>query len=183
MMKQIENDEATAVLPQPCNGPLYDKATLGDHLGKVFEELCELSEAVAQYTNDPDSVKNYDHMCLEATDGITALTTLLEYVKCDESMRQEYQRRVNHSNAVRDGGQEGEKMSNFARKARRKNLKTFKRDVDYSVQCRHESESGGPARDNRADYPRSQCGVRDVRQSDDDIRRGGTQVHSAGARK
>ena len=105
MMKQIENDEATAVLPQPCNGPLYDKATLGDHLGKVFEELYELSEAVVQYTNDPDSVKNYDHMCLEATDGITALTTLLEYVKCDESMRQEYQRRVNHSNAVRDGGQ------------------------------------------------------------------------------
>ena len=104
MMKQIENDEATAVLPQPCNGPLYDKATLGDHLGKVFEELCELSEAVVQYTNDPDSVKNYNHMCLEATDGITALTTLLEYVKRDESMRQEYQLRVNHSNAVRDGG-------------------------------------------------------------------------------
>ena len=104
MMKQIENDKETVVLPQPCNGPLYDKATLGDHLGKVFEELYELSEAVVQYTNDPDSVKNYDHMCLEATDGITALTTLLEYVKCDESMRQEYQRRVNHSNAVRDGG-------------------------------------------------------------------------------
>ena len=104
MMKQIENDKETAVLPQPCNGPLYDKATLGDHLGKVFEELYELYEAVAQYTNDPDSVKNYDHMCLEATDGITALTTLLEYVKCDESMRQEYQRQVNQSNAVRDGG-------------------------------------------------------------------------------
>ena len=104
MMKQIENDKETVVLPHPCNGPLYDKATLGDHLGKVFEELYELSEAVVQYTNDPDSVKNYDHMCLEATDGITALTTLLEYVKCDESMRQEYQRRVNHSNAVRDGG-------------------------------------------------------------------------------
>ena len=104
MMKQIENDKETVVLPQPCNGPLYDKATLGDHLGKAFEELYELSEAVVQYTNDPDSVKNYDHMCLEATDGITALTTLLEYVKCDESMRQEYQRRVNHSNAVRDGG-------------------------------------------------------------------------------
>ena len=104
MMKQIENDKETVVLPQPCNGPLYDKATLGDHLGKAFEELYELSEAVVQYTNDPDSVKNYDHMCLEATDGITALTTLLEYVKCDESMRQEYQCRVNHSNAVRDGG-------------------------------------------------------------------------------
>ena len=104
MMKQIENDKETVVLPQPCNGPLYDKATLGDYLGKVFEELYELSEAVVQYINDPDSVKNYDHMCLEATDGITALTTLLEYVKCDESMRQEYQRRVNHSNAVRDGG-------------------------------------------------------------------------------
>ena len=104
MMKQIENDKETVVLPQPCNGPLYDNATLGDHLGKVFEEIYELSEAVVQYTNDPDSVKNYDHMCLEATDGITALTTLLEYVKCDESMRQEYQHRVNHSNAVRDGG-------------------------------------------------------------------------------
>jgi hypothetical protein len=104
MMKQIENDKTAVVLPRPCNGPLYDKATLGDHFGKVCEELYELYEAVAQYTNDPDSVKNYDHMCLEATDGITALTTLLEYVKCDESMRQEYQRRVNHSNAVRDGG-------------------------------------------------------------------------------
>ena len=103
MMKQIENDKETVVLPQPCNGPLYDKATLSDHLGKVIEEICELSEAVAEYVNDP-SVKNYDHMCLEATDGITALTTVLEYVKCDEWMRQEYQRRVNHSNAVRDGG-------------------------------------------------------------------------------
>ena len=29
---------------------------------------------------------------------------MLEYVKCDESMRQEYQRRVNDSNAKRDGG-------------------------------------------------------------------------------
>ena len=103
MMKQIENDEATAVLPQPCNGPLYDKATLGDHLGKVIEEIRELSEAVAEYVNDP-RLKNYDHMCLEATDGITALTTLLEYVKCDESMRRVFQRRVNLSNAVRDGG-------------------------------------------------------------------------------
>ena len=105
MMKQIDSEETTVVLPQPCNGPFYDKATLGDHLGKVFEEFCELSEAVVEYANDPDSVKRYDHMCLEATDGITALTTLLEYVKCDERMRQEYQRRVNHSNAVRDGGQ------------------------------------------------------------------------------
>lgn len=104
MMKQIENDKATVVLPQPCNGPLYDKETLGCHLAKVSEEICELYEAVAEYVSDPNSVKNYDHMCLEATDGITALTTLLEYVKCDESMRQEYQRRVNHSNAVRDGG-------------------------------------------------------------------------------
>ena len=104
MMKQIENDKTAVVLPRPCNGPLYAGESLGYHLGKVIEEICELSEAVVQYTNDPDSVKNYDHMCLEATDGITALTTLLEYVKCDESMRQEYQRRVNDSNAVRDGG-------------------------------------------------------------------------------
>ena len=105
MMKQIENDKETVVLPQPCNGPLYDKATLGDHLGKVFEELYELYEAVAQYTNDPDSVKNYNHMCLEATDVITATTTLLDRIGCNEEMRQEYQRQVNQSNAVRDGGQ------------------------------------------------------------------------------
>ena len=104
MTKQIENDKTAVVLPRPCNGPLYAGKSLGDHLGKVIEEICELSEAVVEYEDDPDSVKKYDHMCLEATDGITALTTLLEYVKCDESMRQEYQRRVNHSNAVRDGG-------------------------------------------------------------------------------
>ena len=103
IMKQIENDEETVVLPQPCNGPLYDKATLGDHFGKVVEEIRELYEAVDEYVNDP-RLKNYDHMCLEATDCITALTTLLEYVKCDERLRQMFQRRVNLSNAVRDGG-------------------------------------------------------------------------------
>ena len=93
---------AGTILPRPCNGPLYDDWEFTTYIHKMREELAEI-ESAYKHINYGNGA-TIDHMCLEATDGITALTTLLEYVKCDESMRQEYQCRVNHSNAVRDGG-------------------------------------------------------------------------------
>ena len=101
MMKQIENDEATVVLPQPCNGPLYDGLTPDEFLNKVYEEVDELAEEI--WKNEDG--RNLKRVCLEATDAITALTTLLDRIGCNEEMRQKYQREVNESNARRDGGQ------------------------------------------------------------------------------
>ena len=101
MMKQIENDEATVVLPHPCNGPLYDGLAQDEFLNKVYEEVDELAEEI--WKNEDG--RNLKRVCLEATDAITALTTLLDRIGCNEEMRQKYQREVNESNARRDGGQ------------------------------------------------------------------------------
>lgn len=89
------------ILPQPCNGPLYDDCTLDDFFRKVCEEVDELEEELMKFTHGHDNRK---YVCLEATDAITALTTLLDRIGCNEEMRQKYQRRVNDSNAKRDGG-------------------------------------------------------------------------------
>ena len=103
MMKQIENDEATAVLPQPCNGPLYDDWCFADYTSKMREEVAEIEDAFRHI--DYRDGATIDHLFLECTDLITVVTSAMDAAKCDEHMRQEYQRRVNDSNAVRDGGQ------------------------------------------------------------------------------
>ena len=103
MMKRIEDGETTVVLPRPCNGPLYDKCTLHDHVDKVVEECDEMLEAYCGLRFDRQ--QSVDRFLLECTDVITAVTSLMESIGCNERMRQAYQRRVNHSNAVRDGGQ------------------------------------------------------------------------------
>ena len=90
------------ILPQPCNGPLYDGATPDAFLDKVYEEVDELEDEVLKFVHGHD---NFNEVCLEATDAITALTTLLDRIGCNEEMRQKYQREVNESNARRDGGQ------------------------------------------------------------------------------
>ena len=69
-------------------------------MNKVYEEVDELEREIWMNKDG----RNLKRVCLEATDAITALTTLLDRIGCDERMRQEYQRRVNDSNAVRDGG-------------------------------------------------------------------------------
>lgn len=103
MVKRIENDESAAVLPRPCNGPLYADCTLHDHVDKVVEECDEMLEAYCELRFDRQ--QSVDRFLLECTDVITAVTSLMESIGCNERMRQAYQRRVNHSNAVRDGGQ------------------------------------------------------------------------------
>ena len=110
MMKQIENDEATAVLPQPCNGPLYADWTFPDYIKKMREELAEIEQAYNDIATAPiGTTQGYNAMLvnslfLECTDMITVVTSAMDAAKCDEHMRQEYQRRVNDSNAKRDGG-------------------------------------------------------------------------------
>ena len=89
------------ILPQPCNGPLYDNWTPDELLNKVYEEVDELEREIWMNKDG----RNLKRVCLEATDAITALTTLLDRIGCNEEMRQEYQREVNESNARRDGGQ------------------------------------------------------------------------------
>ena len=103
MMKQIENDEATVVLPRPCNGPLYDDWCFADYTSKMREEVAEIEDAFRHI--DYRDGATIDHLFLECTDLITVVTSAMDAAKCDEHMRQEYQRRVNDSNAVRDGGQ------------------------------------------------------------------------------
>ena len=91
------------VLPQPCNGPLYNDCSLTDFLNKIYEEVNE-TESALRIVKDHNTSENRERVFLEATDVITATTSLLERLGCNEQMRQEYQRRVNESNAVRDGG-------------------------------------------------------------------------------
>ena len=110
MMKQIENDEATVVLPQPCNGPLYADWLFPDYIKKMREELAEIEQAYNDVATAPiGTTQGYNAMLvnslfLECTDMITVVTSAMDAAKCDEHMRQEYQRRVNDSNAKRDGG-------------------------------------------------------------------------------
>lgn len=92
------------ILPQPCNGPVYDNWVVHDFMSKVQEEVRELSTAVWELTECEDNEAVRHHLYLEATDVITATTSLLERLGCNEQMRQEYQYRVNRSNAHRDGG-------------------------------------------------------------------------------
>ena len=102
MMKQIENDEATVVLPQPCNGPLYDDWCFADYTSKMREEVAEIEDAFRHI--DYRDGATIDHLFLECTDLITVVTSAMESAGCGEKQRQVYQGMVNHSNAVRDGG-------------------------------------------------------------------------------
>ena len=110
MMKQIENDEATVVLPHPCNGPLYADWLFPDYIKKMREELAEIEQAYNDVATAPiGTTQGYNAMLvnslfLECTDMITVVTSAMDTAECDEHMRQEYQRRVNDSNAKRDGG-------------------------------------------------------------------------------
>ena len=97
-----QTEASDPVIPQPCNGPLYTNCTLRDHVDKVVEECDEMLEAYCELRFG--GKQSVDRFLLECTDVITAVTSLMESIGCNERMRQEYQRRVNHSNAVRDGG-------------------------------------------------------------------------------
>ena len=105
------DEETNVILPQPCNGPLYADWLFPDYIKKMREELAEIEQAYNDVATAPIGTTQWynamlvNSLFLECTDMITVVTSAMDAAKCDEHMRQEYQRRVNDSNAVRDGGQ------------------------------------------------------------------------------
>ena len=105
-----ELDRPATILPHPCNGPLYADWTFPDYIKKMREELAEIEQAYNDIATAPNGTTTGDNailvnsLFLECTDMITVVTSAMDAAKCDEHMRQEYQRRVNDSNAKRDGG-------------------------------------------------------------------------------
>ena len=100
-------DEPEAILPRPCNGPLFDGWTLLDWMGKVTEEFKEIREAAGeQIARDgmKTKVALSPHLWYELTDLITVCTSMLAATGCDFETRQAIQCQINTSNAERDEG-------------------------------------------------------------------------------
>lgn len=92
---------ASVVLPHPCDGELYKDWTAADYFAKIAEEHLEVIDAYKEIEkNGGDS----QHFLRECTDLIVATTGLMNYLGCDEEMRQKYMKEINESNAKRDGG-------------------------------------------------------------------------------
>lgn len=92
---------ASVVLPHPCDGELYKDWTAADYFAKIAEEHLEVIDAYKEIERNGGESQ---HFLRECTDLIVATTGLMNYLGCDEKMRQEYMKEVNESNAKRDGG-------------------------------------------------------------------------------
>ena len=128
---EIMPSEHKTILPRPCNGELFDDWTLDMWMLKVCEETAEAVTAAKELKKAPEQYQRFDEshspkrsqmekflcdmmnfdirdayeqLCMELTDIITAATSALEYLGAGVAERQEYQRRVNDSNAQRDNG-------------------------------------------------------------------------------
>ena len=96
-MQDSENNEE--YMPVPCWKFVY-KNTRSEQLRKVYAEVAELRDAMI----DGDEA----HAAEEATDAITALTTLLEILGFDREARRRMQSQVNEKNRRRGYWQEGD---------------------------------------------------------------------------
>lgn len=92
---------ASVVLPHPCDGERYKDWTAADYFAKIAEEHLEVIDAYKEIERNGGESQ---HFLRECTDLIVATTGLMNYLGCDEKMRQEYMQEVNESNAKRDGG-------------------------------------------------------------------------------
>ena len=92
---------ASVVLPHPCDGPLYKDCTAADYFAKMAEEHLEVIEAYKEIEKNGGDSR---HFLKECTDLIIMTTSLMNYLGCDEKMRQQYMKEINESNAKRDGG-------------------------------------------------------------------------------
>ena len=97
---------ASVVLPHPCDGELYKDWTSADYFAKIAEEHLEVIDAykTIEKSSKQPTKEERDHFFKECTDLIVATTGLMNYLGCDEAMRQKYMREINESNAKRDGG-------------------------------------------------------------------------------
>lgn len=92
---------ASVVLPHPCDGPLFKDWTAADYFAKIAEEHLEVIDVYKEIERNGGESQ---HFLRECTDLIVATTGLMNYLGCDEKMRQKYMKEINESNAKRDGG-------------------------------------------------------------------------------
>ncbi|WP_337952359.1 hypothetical protein [Mitsuokella jalaludinii] len=96
----------SVVLPHPCDGELYKDWTSADYFAKIAEEHLEVIDAykAIEKSGKCPTKEEQEHFFKECTDLIVATTGLMNYLGCDEKMRQRYMKEINESNAKRDGG-------------------------------------------------------------------------------
>lgn len=102
---EIGNEQYVCPRPLPCvrdeHGEIK-KQTITMLIAKINEELDELKERTfVYYSRDTMYDGELDDIAEEATDTITAITTMLEALGIDAEMRDDAQRRVNAKNKER----------------------------------------------------------------------------------
>lgn len=91
------------VLPQPCDGELYDDWNEMDYVAKLMEEVSEVAKATADVMHS-DGYNKRITLLEELTDVIVIATSYADALGFDEDDRQDMMISINVSNATRDGG-------------------------------------------------------------------------------
>ena len=91
------------VLPQPCDGELYDDWNEMDYVAKLMEEVSEVAKATADVMHS-DGYNKRIMLLAELTDVIVIATSYADALGFDEDDRQDMMISINESNATRDGG-------------------------------------------------------------------------------
>ncbi|WP_295630368.1 DUF3310 domain-containing protein [uncultured Mitsuokella sp.] len=90
-----------AVLPRPCDGPLYERWSPDTYANKLEEEIDEVNEALFNWEQTKGTLKEVGE---ELTDVIIISTSFLNALGFDYAARQKLMREKNESNGKRDGG-------------------------------------------------------------------------------
>lgn len=93
-----------AVLPRPCDGPLYAKWTPQDYYYKLCEETKEVWDALEKWAKAGCVQEAKQEVGEELTDVIIIATSFLNEFGFDYAARQELMRQKNESNGKRNGG-------------------------------------------------------------------------------
>lgn len=93
-----------AVLPRPCDGPLYAKWTPQDYYYKLCEETKEVWDALEKWAKAGCVQEAKQEVGEELTDVIIISTSFLNALGFDYAARQKLMREKNESNGKRDGG-------------------------------------------------------------------------------
>lgn len=91
------------VLPQPCDGELYDDWNEMDYVAKLMEEVSEVAKATADVMHS-DGYNKRIMLLAELTDVIVIATSYADALGFDEDDRQDMMISINESNTTRDGG-------------------------------------------------------------------------------
>lgn len=91
------------VLPQPCDGELYDDWNKMDYVAKLMEEVSEVAKATADVMHS-DGYNKRIMLLAELTDVIVIATSYADALGFDEDDRQDMMISINENNATRDGG-------------------------------------------------------------------------------